>query len=123
MPREIRAELRPQDQLHLDFSESAATHCIACHTPTGELKIAPIESACSILNDWRRRPFVPESTPVFNVYVLGSVKDALQDGSILSGLDLCIPVLFTVESEDDAELLADGLRRHLRRLGLAAGRH
>jgi hypothetical protein len=125
MPREIRAELRPQDQLFLDFSESSATHCVAVYTPTGELQIAPIESAGRILDAWRR-PFTPESPPVFSVYVLseGRMREALQnDADILASLGRCEPVLCAVESEDDAELLAEGLRGHIARLNATIGRH
>jgi hypothetical protein len=122
MPRKIRVELRPQDHLRLDFTQSSATHCVACDTPAGKLQIAPIESACRILNEWRQRPYAPESPPVFNVYVLGEVRDALE-ASALAELERCAPVLFAVESEEDAELLSAALRGHMARLNATFGCH
>ena len=56
MPREvIREFLRPQDRLDLNFAESFATHCVALYTPTGEIKIEPIEGRHDTLPTSRGR--------------------------------------------------------------------
>jgi hypothetical protein len=119
MPREvIREFLRPQDRLDLNFAESFATHCVALYTPTGEIKIEPIERANNIVLEWRQHPAPPGAAVTFNIYLLsaGRTREALDDPHMIARLESCAPMLLAVESEEDADLVAEELRGHLARL-------
>lgn len=121
----IREFVRPQDRLELDFSGAVATHVVARHTPTGELRIEPIERVNQIVLDWRRRPAPPGTAVTWNIYPLsdGRAQEALDDPEMVTRLESCEPLLFAVETAEDAELLAEALRDHLARMNAAHGRH
>lgn len=120
-----RETVRPEDRLHVDFTESAATHCVAMDPRTGELSIAPIEQVNEILLRWRQLPCGPGALVELSIHLLaaGRTKEALEDADLLAAIARCQPMIIGVEAEEDADVIADALRDHLARLHASHRRH